>query len=78
MRWEPWAKAEPRGLARYVTEDAVHCLILPESRFDLVQRPNGRYQLIQTIYQALVQQGIRYAVEKYSPEDAVQRMSSGN
>jgi hypothetical protein len=65
MSWEPWSKADERGLARYVLPSAVEGLRLPQNRLDLAQQRDGRPRLTKAIYETLLEQEIRYAPEKY-------------
>lgn len=71
MAWE-WPKVDEKGLARFVTSEAVNWLALPVSRSDLAQHPDGRRRIVEAIYNALVEKKVRYAPEKYYPSDAVQ------
>jgi formylglycine-generating enzyme required for sulfatase activity len=72
MEWE-WSKYNREGLASFVTDKAVEFLRLSENRVDLTQS-RGRRQLLEVIYNTLVEQKIRYAPEKYHPSAAKQRI----
>jgi hypothetical protein len=65
MTWDPWSQADERGLARYVIADAVQEIHLRENRLDLAQQRDGRCQLIQSIYNALLEKKVHYSPEKY-------------
>ncbi len=67
MGWEPWSKAEPTSLARYVTAQAAALLTLPA---DWPTMP--RYELVRELYGALQAQGIPYLPERYNPVDELQ------
>jgi len=73
MEWK-WSKVDDKGLARFVNSDVGRFLRLPENRQDLLQREDGRRQLIGAIYNALLNldRKIRYAPEKYHPSEATQ------
>jgi hypothetical protein len=72
MEWK-WAKANEKDLAKFVTEKSFDLLPkLPDVRFDLVHDPQGRRSLVEVIYKTLVALDIRYAYEKYHPEDETQ------
>jgi len=72
MEWE-WSKYSREGLASFVTDKAVEFLKLPVNRVDLA-RSQGRRQLVEAIYNALVEQHIQYVPEKYHPSAAKQRI----
>ncbi|MBD2213327.1 hypothetical protein H6G27_26135 [Nostoc linckia FACHB-104] len=72
MEWE-WSRYNREGLASFVTDKAVEFLRLPENRVDIALS-QGRYQLVEAIYNALVEQNIRYTPEKYHPSNAKQRI----
>lgn len=76
MEWKEWkwAKANEKDLAKFVNEKAIELLDkLPiEDRLKLVEKPSGRRKLVKTIYEALIQKGIRYDFEKYQPEAETQ------
>jgi hypothetical protein len=73
MEWK-WTKADHMGLAHFITDDAnLYLDKLPENRLNLLLRDdNGRRKLVETIYETLITRNIRYAHEKYQPEDALQ------
>lgn len=74
MEWK-WSKANEKSLAQFVTEQAIHQLPkLPENPFDLNQTPEGRRKFVETLYNTLITQDIRYAYEKYHPEAETQRI----
>ena len=68
MEWE-WSKFDDRGLARYVIKDAANLVRLPLNRHDLALDVDGRRQVVEAIYHALVKANkkVRYAPEKYNP-----------
>ena len=70
MAWEPWSRADSRGLARYVTREA--SLAIGLSRYDVMGQKDERRRVIQAIYDALVQKSIRYALETYHPSEQLQ------
>src|SRR5213080_3724576 len=71
MTWE-WSKVDEKGLARFVTEEAANFINLPINRYDLAQQADGRRQLVKAIYEALIEKGVRYALEQYHPSEAIQ------
>ena len=73
MEWE-WSKFDDRGLARYVIKDAANLVRLPLNRHDLALDVDGRRQVVEAIYHALVKANkkVRYAPEKYNPSAARQ------
>jgi hypothetical protein len=66
--WPPWPKIDEKGLARYVTPDAVTLWSLGANRFDLMAGHDPYRQLAAAIYDRLKSWGISYAYEKYRPE----------
>jgi len=75
MAWE-WSRDDRSGLARFVTSDVANLVRIPENRQDLARHPNGRYQIVEAIYNTLVNldKKIRYAPEKYHPSDLQQQI----
>lgn len=71
MKWEPWSRHDPQGLARYVTPEAAQWLALDVNRFDVGRQ---RRVLIEAIYDALVAKNIRYSTEDYHPAERLQRI----
>ncbi len=71
MSWE-WSRKNEKDLARFVTSEAVRWLNLSINRADLLQQQDGRYRLVQAIYEALAEKQIRYAPEQYHPSEAIQ------
>jgi hypothetical protein len=71
MAWE-WSKVDEKGLARFVTDDAVSLVTLPINRHDLIRSPDSRYQIVEAVYNALTEKDIRYTPEKYHPSAAIQ------
>lgn len=72
MEWK-WAKANEKDLAKFINEKALELLPkLSVNRFDSIQNPEGRYVLIEDIYKTLTNLDIRYAFEKYHPEEETQ------
>ncbi len=68
-----WSKANEISLAQFVNEKAFELLLkLPVNRFDLINTPEDRKELIKAIYQTLLSLDIRYAHEKYHPEEETQ------
>ena len=72
LAWPPWPRVDNRGLARFVTPRASRWLTLPISRFDLADQPSGNRIVAQTVYDALKERGVRYALEEYHPSQALQ------
>lgn len=50
MSWEPWSKADERGLARYVTPELVRYLPLSVNCTDQLTQPDGPRQVVAAIY----------------------------
>lgn len=74
MEWK-WSKANEKSLARFVSDRAVELLPkLSASPFELIQTREGRLNLVRSIYDRLLNQGIQYAYEKYHPEEEIQRL----
>lgn len=72
QQWE-WSKANEKDIAKFVNGDAVKLLDkLGVNRFDLSHDPEGRRKLVEAIYKALVDRDIRYAYEKYHPDEQIQ------
>jgi hypothetical protein len=70
--WQ-WSKANEKSLAQFVNEKAFELLLkLPVNRFDLINTPADRKELIKAIYETLVSLDIHYAHEKYQPEKKTQ------
>jgi hypothetical protein len=68
-----WSKADEKSLAQFVNEKAFDLLLkLPVNRFDLINTPDDRKELIKAIYETLVSLDIHYAHEKYQPEKETQ------
>lgn len=68
-----WSKANEKSLAQFVNEKAFELLLkLPVNRFDLINTPKDRKELIKAIYETLLSLDIRYAHEKYQPEKETQ------
>lgn len=73
MDWR-WPRANPKDIVRYVNRNAANLVRLAENRYDLTQKFEGRRQLIEAIYNALVnrEKKVRYALEPYHPSKAFQ------
>jgi hypothetical protein len=56
MAWE-WSKVHEKGLARFVTAEAVRLVTLPVNRQDLTHLLNNRRQVVEAIYNALGEKG---------------------
>ena len=67
-----WHKVSPEELAKFVTREAVRLIKLKVDRRAVVKAPGGRRKLVEAIYQALADKGVRYSEEKYQPEAYVQ------
>ncbi|MBD1808120.1 hypothetical protein H6F98_22070 [Microcoleus sp. FACHB-SPT15] len=68
-----WSKSNEKSLAQFVNEKAFELLLkLPVNRFDLINTPDDRKELIKAIYETLISLDIRYAHEKYQPEKETQ------
>ena len=72
MYSQPWTKAEPRGLARYLTPDAIRHVTLPNAA-DYVAR-GDLSGLCEAVYDAARSLGIGYALEAYDPRAEVQQL----
>jgi hypothetical protein len=76
MPWDlVWPKADERGLARYVTEEANQLLTLEINRTDLLAGPDpkaGRRAVVEAIYSALAKAHIQYAKEPYNDSKETQ------
>lgn len=75
MSWE-WPKTDRAGLARYVLPDAAELFDIGINRNDLSPDANGRRTLLDAIYFSLQSKELRYALEKYNPNDAIQLVRS--
>lgn len=75
MSWE-WPKTDRAGLARYVLPDAAELFEIEVNRNDLSRNAEGRKMLLDAIYFSLQSQKLRYALEKYHPNDATQLIRS--
>ncbi len=74
MEWK-WAKANEKELAKFVNEEVKQLLPgLPVDPLECNKNAKGRRKLIKAIYQTLMGQDIRYAYEKYQPEDEIQQI----
>lgn len=73
MAWQ-WSRANSKNLVEYVNRNAANLVRLAENRYDLTQKSEGRRQLIEAIYNALVnrEKKVRYALEPYHPSKAIQ------
>src|SRR5947207_11165736 len=71
MSWE-WPKTDRAGFTSFVLRDAAKSFELGISRNDLSQDANGRRMLVDAIYSSLQREQIRYALERYNSDDAVQ------
>jgi hypothetical protein len=71
-QWK-WSKANEKSLGQFVNEKAFELLLkLPVNRFDLINTSEEREELIKAIYETLLSLNIRYAHEKYHPEEETQ------
>lgn len=75
MSWE-WPKTDRAGLARYVLPDAAESFDIGINRNDLSPDADGRRTLLDAIYFALQGKQLRYALEKYNPNEAIQLIRS--
>lgn len=75
MSWE-WPKTDRAGLARYVLPDAAESFDIGINRNDLSPDAEGRRTLMDAIYFALQSKRLRYALEKYQPNEAIQLIRS--
>lgn len=72
MTWN-WAKANEKDVARFVTDEALNLFELDVSPFDLIRE--GKIEaLLEAIYNALVDQTIKYELEKSSSSETNQRI----
>lgn len=70
MFTQPWSKAEPRALARYVTPEAVRHVVLPEAG---AHAGTGEFgTLCRLVYNGAKGLGIGYSLEGYDPRAEVQ------
>jgi hypothetical protein len=75
MGWEePWSRAAPASLARYVSSNAVSYLRLEINRTDHLTRTGDRRSLVAAIYNALLDCDIRYCAEKGGQDYHLQRI----
>src|SRR5271165_470646 len=75
MGFEAWSKANERDLARYVDPERVQ-LRLGVNRYDLARQPDGIRRIVEAIYDGLLGAHIRYAPEKYFPDQNLQQIRS--
>jgi hypothetical protein len=66
MTWPDWSKADERGLARYVTDEANRILRFGENQIEPPPRPGDRKALLQDLYQRLLTLRIQYTPERYT------------
>jgi ankyrin repeat protein len=69
---DKWSRLDERGLAALVREDVGELVKLSVNRPDLTGASDGRYRLVEAIYNALAQKGVRYAPEQYHPSTVLQ------
>jgi hypothetical protein len=72
---QPWSKANERDLARHVDSEKVK-LRLRVNRHDLATQGDGIRRIVEAIYNELVGAQIRYAPEKYFPDQNLQQIRS--
>ena len=73
MSWD-WPKTDRAGLARYVLPDAAESFEIGIT--DISPDAEGRRTLLDAIYFALQSKRLRYALEKYHPNEAIQLVRS--
>lgn len=73
MEWK-WSRNNEKSVAHFVTDKSAELLKLPGIPFDLVHNCEGRRQLVEVIYNALVNKNINYTWPRYNPDDARQRI----
>lgn len=72
MEWI-WTKANEKELAQFATDSALQLFNLDVSSFDLIR--DGQFEsLIKAIYNTLVEQKIKYDLEKFSTAETHQRI----
>jgi len=59
MAWE-WSKVDEKGLARFVTAEAIRLVTLPINRQDLTHHSKNRRRIVEAIYNALAAKGVKY------------------
>jgi hypothetical protein len=69
---QPWSKAEPRALARYVTPEAVRHVVLPDAGGHV--GAGELAELSGLVYNAVKSLGIGYSLEGYDPRAEVQHV----
>lgn len=72
MEWT-WTKANEKELAQFATDSALQLFNLDVSSFDLLREEQFE-DLIRAIYDTLVEQKIKYDIEKFSTAEAHQRI----
>jgi hypothetical protein len=68
-----WSKANERDLAWYVDSERVK-LRLDVIRYDLSRQPDGIRHIVEAIYNEFLRAQIRYAPEKYFPDQNLQKI----
>lgn len=76
MAWPPWSRNVPQTLASYVTMEAQSWLRLDCRVDDRIGAPDGRRQVLESIYRALAGHDIAYALEQYHPSETLQSIRS--
>jgi hypothetical protein len=74
--WKPWYRTNAHGLAQYVSEVAGSFLALTFDRYELSLRRDGRLEIAEAIYDALLNQKIMYDTEAYTPQAHHQKIRS--
>ncbi len=72
MEWT-WTKANEKELAQFATDSALQLFNLDVSSFDLIREEKFE-SLIEAIYNTLVEQKIKYDLEKFSTAETHQRI----
>ncbi|MBD2066056.1 hypothetical protein H6F93_00630 [Leptolyngbya sp. FACHB-671] len=72
MEWI-WTKANEKELAQFATDSALQLFNLNVSSFDLIREAQFE-SLIETVYNTLVEQKIKYDLEKFSTVETHQRI----
>lgn len=72
MEWN-WTKANEKEIAQFATDSALQLFNLNVSSFDLIEGKEFE-KLIKAIYDTLVEQKIKYDIEKFSTAETHQRI----
>lgn len=62
-----WSKTNQLDLARFINAETADLIRLDVNRADLVKTKEGRLQLVEAIYNTLIQKNINYSLEPFNP-----------